>query len=144
MPTNNSSVPEASPILETGAVVGGAAVATAAATLTGMLPPAATVKPATLLQKQKQKKPVLNTAANPTALQNTNNNNQSRANSAAAAVAANKKVTDYFQVRRSVRKTKKEVQWERDRDLERAIYEQRESGLTVREVRWGKEPERLL
>lgn len=131
VPTNNSSVPEASPMLETGAVVGGAATATAAATLTGMLPPAATVKPATLLQKQKQKKPVLNTAANPTALQNTNNNNQSRANSAAAAVAANKKVTDYFQVRRSVRKTKKEVQWERDRDLERAIYEQRESGLTI-------------
>uniref|UniRef100_A0A1Q3EVZ3 [histone H4]-lysine(20) N-methyltransferase n=1 Tax=Culex tarsalis TaxID=7177 RepID=A0A1Q3EVZ3_CULTA len=122
----NSSVPEASPMLETGVASVGA--------VTGMLPPSAavatdtTTKPETL-QKQRLKKPVLNMAANPTALQNTNNN-QSRANGA-AAVGANKKVTDYFQVRRSVRKTKKEVQWERDRDLERAIHEQRESGLKV-------------
>lgn len=125
MPTNNSSsIPDASPIFETGTVSAGVA----AVAVTGMLPPCtATAKPE-MLQKQKQKKPVLNTAANPTALQNTNNN-QSRANGTAAA--ANKKVTDYFQVRRSVRKTKKEVQWERDRDLERAIHEQRESGLKI-------------
>lgn len=112
-------VPDASPI-ETIAV-GGAA--------TGMLPPSAAAKPET----EPKKKPVLNTAANPTALQNTNNN-QSRQNGAAATgppAATNKKVTDYFQVRRSVRKTKKEVQWERDRDLERAIREQRESGLKI-------------
>lgn len=116
-----SSVPDASPI-ETAAVgVGGTAT-------TGMLPPSAALKPET----EQKKKPVLNTAANPTALQNTNNN-QSRQNGAAnaAPAATNKKVTDYFQVRRSVRKTKKEVQWERDRDLERAIREQRESGLKI-------------
>lgn len=126
VPNSNSSssnVPEATPMLETGVTSG--------APVTGMLPPSAVAlaKPETL-QKQKQKKPVLNTAANPTALQNTNNN-QSRANGAAGAVGTNKKVTDYFQVRRSVRKTKKEVQWERDRDLERAIHEQRESGLKI-------------
>lgn len=127
VPTSNGSVPEATPMLETGV---GIAAASAGA-VTGMPPPStvAAVKPETLLKQQK--KPVLNTAANPTALQNTNNN-QSRANgAAAAAVATNKKVTDYFQVRRSVRKTKKEVQWERDRDLERAIHEQRESGLKI-------------
>lgn len=120
------AVPDASPI-ETAAVGGGGVGAT-----TGMLPPSAVaLKPET----EQKKKPVLNTAANPTALQNTNNNNQSRQNgqtaNAAPAAATNKKVTDYFQVRRSVRKTKKEVQWERDRDLERAIREQRESGLKI-------------
>lgn len=120
------AVPDASPI-ETAAVGEGGVGAT-----TGMLPPSAvTLKPET----EQKKKPVLNTAANPTALQNTNNNNQSRQNgqtaNAAPAAATNKKVTDYFQVRRSVRKTKKEVQWERDRDLERAIREQRESGLKI-------------
>lgn len=120
------AVPDASPI-ETAAVGGGGVGAT-----TGMLPPSAVaLKPDT----EQKKKPVLNTAANPTALQNTNNNNQSRQNgqtaNAAPAAATNKKVTDYFQVRRSVRKTKKEVQWERDRDLERAIREQRESGLKI-------------
>lgn len=115
-----SGIPDASPI-ET-AVVGGAGATT------GMLPPSAALKP----EAEQKKKPVLNTAANPTALQNTNNN-QSRQNGAAnaAPAATNKKVTDYFQVRRSVRKTKKEVQWERDRDLERAIREQRESGLKI-------------
>lgn len=120
------AVPDASPI-ETAAVGGGGVGAT-----TGMLPPSAVaLKPET----EQKKKPVLNTAANPTALQNTNNNNQSRQNgqtaNAAPAAVTNKKVTDYFQVRRSVRKTKKEVQWERDRDLERAIREQRESGLKI-------------
>lgn len=121
------AVPDASPI-ETAAVGGGVGVGAT----TGMLPPSAVaLKPET----EQKKKPVLNTAANPTALQNTNNNNQSRQNgqtaNAAPAAATNKKVTDYFQVRRSVRKTKKEVQWERDRDLERAIREQRESGLKI-------------
>lgn len=122
-----STVPDVSPI-ET-ATVGVGAVTT------GMLPPSATAAAAATSLKpetEQKKKPVLNTAANPTALQNTNNN-QSRQNGAAhsAPAATNKKVTDYFQVRRSVRKTKKEVQWERDRDLERAIREQRESGLKI-------------
>jgi hypothetical protein len=43
----------------------------------------------------------------------------------------NKKVTEFFTVRRSVRKTKKEVQAERMRTLEQAIKENREDGLEV-------------
>lgn len=43
----------------------------------------------------------------------------------------NKKVTEFFAVRRSVRKTKKEVQEERMRNIERAIIEGREEGLEV-------------
>ena len=43
----------------------------------------------------------------------------------------NKKVTEFFTVRRSVRKTKKEVQEERMRNIERAIREGREEGLEV-------------
>lgn len=43
----------------------------------------------------------------------------------------NKKVTEFFPVRRSVRKTKKEVQEERMRNIERAIREGREEGLAV-------------
>ncbi|XP_055592531.1 N-lysine methyltransferase KMT5A isoform X2 [Uranotaenia lowii] len=93
-----------------------------------------------------KKKQVLNDSVNPTAQQNTNNNHQSaKLNDASSANAAmvppttassggggtNKKLTDFFQVRRSVRKTKKEVQWERDRDIEKAIREQRETGLKV-------------
>lgn len=42
------------------------------------------------------------------------------------------KLTDYFPVRRSVRKTKKEVLEEKQRDLEVAIREEREEGLEVR------------
>lgn len=87
-------------------------------------------------------KPVLNDSVNPTAQQNTNNNNQSSKQSdvptAVPTHAAkhgeagtNKKLTDFFQVRRSVRKTKKEVQWERDRDIEKAIREARETGLSI-------------
>lgn len=44
----------------------------------------------------------------------------------------NKKITEYYPIRRSVRKTKKEVQVERDRDIERAIKEGREDGLKVK------------
>lgn len=44
----------------------------------------------------------------------------------------NKKVTEFFTVRRSVRKTKKEVQAERMRNIEQAIFEEREEGLAVR------------
>uniref|UniRef100_A0A182UQE6 [histone H4]-lysine(20) N-methyltransferase n=1 Tax=Anopheles merus TaxID=30066 RepID=A0A182UQE6_ANOME len=43
----------------------------------------------------------------------------------------NKKITEYYPIRRSVRKTKKEVQVERDRDIERAIKEGREDGLKI-------------
>lgn len=43
----------------------------------------------------------------------------------------NKKVTEFFTVRRSVRKTKKEVQEERMRNIERAIREGRDEGLAV-------------
>jgi histone-lysine N-methyltransferase SETD8 len=43
----------------------------------------------------------------------------------------NKKVTEFFVVRRSVRKTKKEVQEERMRNIEQAIREGREEGLAV-------------
>lgn len=88
-----------------------------------------------------KKKPVLNDSVNPTAQQNTNNNQSSKQSDVPPPVTtnvvkhgeagANKKLTDFFQVRRSVRKTKKEVQWERDRDIEKAIREQRESGLKI-------------
>lgn len=91
-----------------------------------------------------EKKPVLNDSVNPTAQQNTHNNNQSGKQSEVPSsvgtanvgkhsgeAGTNKKLTDFFQVRRSVRKTKKEVQWERDRDIEKAIREQRESGLKI-------------
>lgn len=98
---------------------------------------------ATTATELDKKKPVLNDSINPTAQQNTNNNQSSKQGEVPSSVVtrnvvkhsgeagANKKLTDYFQVRRSVRKTKKEVQWERDRDIERAIREQRESGLTI-------------
>ncbi|KAJ2942816.1 hypothetical protein O0L34_g15004 [Tuta absoluta] len=44
---------------------------------------------------------------------------------------ANHKLTEYFPVRRSVRKTSKCVMAEKMRDLERAVREQREDGLAV-------------
>lgn len=49
-------------------------------------------------------------------------------------VDSNKKITEFFTVRRSVRKTKKEVQAERTRTIEQAIFEQREDGLEVRKI----------
>lgn len=45
--------------------------------------------------------------------------------------APNRKLTEYFPVRRSVRKTSKCVMAEKMRDLERAVREQREDGLEV-------------
>lgn len=50
---------------------------------------------------------------------------------APSAPSDNKKVTEFFAVRRSVRKTKKEVQEERMRNIEQAIREGREEGLAV-------------
>ncbi|XP_035790402.1 histone-lysine N-methyltransferase PR-Set7-like [Anopheles albimanus] len=48
-----------------------------------------------------------------------------------SVVGGNKKITEFYPVRRSVRKTKKEVQVERDRDIELAIREGREEGLQI-------------
>lgn len=45
--------------------------------------------------------------------------------------STNHKLTEYFPVRRSVRKTSKCVMAEKMRDLERAVREQREDGLQV-------------
>lgn len=53
---------------------------------------------------------------------------------AAADNQINKKVTEFFPVRRSVRKTKKEVQEERMRNIEQAIREEREEGLAVSHI----------
>lgn len=46
----------------------------------------------------------------------------------------NHKLTEYFPVRRSVRKTSKCVMAEKMRDLERAVREQREDGLQVSKI----------
>lgn len=46
-------------------------------------------------------------------------------------VSGNHKLTEYFPVRRSVRKTKTTVLEEQQRDLEEAILSQREDGLEV-------------
>ncbi|XP_050069319.1 histone-lysine N-methyltransferase PR-Set7 [Anopheles maculipalpis] len=45
--------------------------------------------------------------------------------------SSSKKITEFYPIRRSVRKTKKEVQVERDRDIEKAIREGREEGLKI-------------
>lgn len=76
------------------------------------------------------KKQVLNSSANPSARQNTKNNKKSNKED-----DANKKLTDYFPIRRSVRKTNKEVQQELLRSYEKAIIEQSEDGLEVILVR---------
>lgn len=47
------------------------------------------------------------------------------------ATGYSKKITEFYPIRRSVRKTKKEVQVERDRDIEKAIREGREEGLKI-------------
>lgn len=84
-----------------------------------------------------KKKPVLNDSINPTAQQNSIANNNSKFDNPPVVVVrsgetgSNKKLTDFFQVRRSVRKTKKEVLWERERDVEKAIREERETGLKI-------------
>ncbi|XP_063697078.1 histone-lysine N-methyltransferase Set8 [Culicoides brevitarsis] len=71
------------------------------------------------------KKKVLNSSANPSARQNTRNNKAKQDN-------ATKKLTDFFPIRRSVRKTNKEVQQELMRSYEKAIIEQSEDGLEVK------------
>jgi histone-lysine N-methyltransferase SETD8 len=56
-------------------------------------------------------------------------------NSASAAqpskATGNHKLTEYFPVRRSVRKTKTTMLEEQQRDLEEAVLSQREEGLEV-------------
>lgn len=82
---------------------------------------------------------VLNSATNPTAEQNTNNNykkrtnsqNQQRQSKSHISSGSNKELTDFFPVRRSVRKTKRAVQEEMMRSIEKAITEGREDGLKV-------------
>uniref|UniRef100_U5EU97 [histone H4]-lysine(20) N-methyltransferase n=1 Tax=Corethrella appendiculata TaxID=1370023 RepID=U5EU97_9DIPT len=76
-----------------------------------------------------EKKKVLNVSINPTAQQNTNNN---KTFVIAGTTDGNKKLTDFFPVRRSVRKTKKEVQYEKERNIEKAIREQRQDGLKIK------------
>jgi hypothetical protein len=50
---------------------------------------------------------------------------------AASLASGNHKLTEYFPVRRSVRKTKTTVLEEQQRDLEEAILSQKEDGLEV-------------
>lgn len=77
----------------------------------------------------KMKEKVLNSTANPTARQNTKNNKKD--NKIRHDASNNKKLTDFFPIRRSVRKTNKEVQQELLRSYEKAIIEKREEGLEV-------------
>lgn len=91
-------------------------------------------------------KSILNSAKNPTAEQNTNNNYKKKpnaslsskssiklqaANANANKVGANRELTEFFPVRRSVRKTKTAVKEEMMRSLEKAILEERADGLKI-------------
>lgn len=76
------------------------------------------------------KKAILNTAIDPSAQQNTSNNNNNTNN---ATITKDTKLTDFFPVRRSVRKTKKAVEQEQLRSIESAIRNQQEDGLFVQE-----------
>lgn len=77
--------------------------------------------PKNCVSKIIEKKPILNSSANPSAQQNTTNNTTSH----------NTKLTEYFPVRRSVRKTKKEVQAEQNKSIEQALIAGCEDGLEV-------------
>lgn len=48
-----------------------------------------------------------------------------------SGIRENKTLTEYFQLRRSVRKTKKEVQEERLKSIEQAVIHGKEDGLEV-------------
>lgn len=71
-------------------------------------------------------KKVLHLTANPTAKQNSKNNKNGT-----ALVDGNTKLTQYFQIRRSARKTKKEVEQETLKSYEMAIINKRAEGLEV-------------
>lgn len=74
------------------------------------------------------KKPILNSSIDPTAQQNTTNNFKS----VPARVNAPKQLTDYFPIRRSVRKTKQEVEREFLRQIEKAVDRDVEEGLLIK------------
>lgn len=64
----------------------------------------------------------------PTAQQNTTNNSKS----VPVSYNAPKQLTDYFPIRRSVRKTKQEVEQELLRQIERALDRDVEEGLEIK------------
>lgn len=80
-------------------------------------------------------KPVVNTTREPSAepLTTTAKAKTTVAVAAAVAVKPKDKLTDFFPVRRSVRKTKKAVEQEQQRHIEAAIRNQTEDGLVVAE-----------
>lgn len=79
------------------------------------------------------KKTILNSTVDPTALQNTTNNMKLMAAPVAIPNRAPREtqLTDFFPIRRSVRKTKKAVEQEQSRYIEIAIEKQLEDGLQV-------------
>ncbi|XP_055923754.1 histone-lysine N-methyltransferase PR-Set7 isoform X2 [Eupeodes corollae] len=95
------------------------------------------------LEYNAHNKSILNSAKNPTAEQNTNNNNKKKHNvahttnskirlqAANANAIGNRELTEFFPVRRSVRKTKTVVKEEMMRSLEKAILEERADGLKI-------------
>lgn len=80
------------------------------------------------------KKTILNSTVDPTALQNTTNNKKSMTAPVAVPNRAPREtqLTDFFPIRRSVRKTKKAVEQEQSRYIEMAIEKQLEDGLQVK------------
>lgn len=76
------------------------------------------------------KKPILNSATDPTAQQNTTNNIKTKA---PRLNIAPKQLTDYFPIRRSVRKTKQEVEQEFLRQIELALDRDVEDGLLIKQ-----------
>lgn len=84
------------------------------------------------------KKPILNSTQDPTAQQNTTNNKPVTNMTAASEIRAvaqkthDTQMTDFFPIRRSVRKTQKEVEQEHSRYIEIAIEKQLEDGLVVK------------
>lgn len=96
-----------------------AVIATVAAAQQKPLPVSGDIVTTTSITTTK-KSTILNSAIDPSAQQNTNNNTKN-------------KLTDFFPVRRSVRKTKKAVEMEQLRNIEAAIRNQQEDGLIVKE-----------
>ncbi|XP_055857425.1 histone-lysine N-methyltransferase PR-Set7 isoform X2 [Episyrphus balteatus] len=96
------------------------------------------------LEYNSHNKSILNSAKNPTAEQNTNNNNYKKKQNVAltsnskiklqaanANPVGNRELTEFFPVRRSVRKTKTAVKEEMMKSLEKAILEERADGLKI-------------
>lgn len=74
------------------------------------------------------KKAILNSTVDPTAQQNTTNNSKPVPTHASVP----KKLTDYFPIRRSVRKTKQEMEREFLHQVEKALDRDVEEGLVVK------------